>query len=52
MEFFVCSHAAPHVADLDDDPDLDETHWSYMDRFADHFVARGPLSQATTATAG
>jgi uncharacterized protein YciI len=43
VEFFVCSRAASHVADLDDDPALDEAHWSYMDRFAAGMIARGPL---------
>jgi uncharacterized protein len=43
MKFFVLSRAALHVAGLDDDPALDEAHWSYMDRFATGMVARGPL---------
>jgi uncharacterized protein len=41
MDFLVFSRAAPHAADVDDDA-LNETHWSYMDRFAGSMIARGP----------
>jgi uncharacterized protein len=40
MEFFVHSRAAPGAAEPD--PALNEEHWSYMDRFADGMIARGP----------
>lgn len=43
MHFFICSRAAAHVAEREDDPALDEAHWAYMDRFADGMVARGPM---------
>jgi hypothetical protein len=42
MDFFVYSRDAAHVADLRADPDLLEEHWSYMDRFAESMIARGP----------
>ena len=38
----VYSRAAPSAAEADDDRALDEAHWSYMDRFADGMIARGP----------
>ena len=41
MDFLVYSRAAAHAAGSDDDA-LNETHWSYMDRFADTMIARGP----------
>jgi uncharacterized protein YciI len=40
-DFFVYSRAAASAADVDDAA-LNEEHWSYMDRFADGMVARGP----------
>jgi uncharacterized protein YciI len=49
-EFFVYSRAAPSAADIEDDPALDEEHWSYMDRFADGMIARGPTLAADRAT--
>src|SRR4051812_33414734 len=41
MDFLVYSRAAAHAAGSDDDA-LNEAHWSYMDRFADTMIARGP----------
>jgi uncharacterized protein len=41
MEFLVFSRAAADAGDFDDDA-LNEAHWSYMDRFADAMIARGP----------
>jgi hypothetical protein len=41
IDFFVYSSASPAAA-FDHDRALDEAHWSYMDRFADQMVARGP----------
>jgi hypothetical protein len=35
IDFFIYSRAAHRTADVDDDPALDEEHWSYMDGFAD-----------------
>jgi uncharacterized protein YciI len=43
VDFFICSYAAPRVADADHDRSLDEAHWAYMDRYAAGMVARGPL---------
>ncbi len=42
MDFLVYSRSAPTAADSEDDPELDEQHWSYMDGFADGMTARGP----------
>lgn len=42
MDFLIYSRAAAHAMKADDNPALDERHWSYMDRFADSMVARGP----------
>ncbi len=42
MDFLVYSRSAPTAADSEADPELDEQHWSYMDRFADEMTARGP----------
>ena len=50
IEFFVYSRAAPGVADIEDDPALNEEHWSYMDRFAEGMVARGPTLAADRET--
>jgi hypothetical protein len=41
IDFFIYSRAAPGAGDTDDGA-LDEEHWSYIDRFADGMVARGP----------
>ena len=46
MDFFVYSRAAPSAAGVEHDPALDEEHWSYMDRFADGMIARGPTLAA------
>jgi uncharacterized protein len=50
IDFFVYSRAVPNAADVEHDPALDEEHWSYMDRFADGMVARGPTLAADRAT--
>ena len=42
MDFLIYSRAAPNAADIEDEDALNEAHWSYMDRFADGMVARGP----------
>lgn len=40
MHFLVRSHATPAAIEADDDPALDERHWSYMDGHT--LIARGP----------
>jgi uncharacterized protein YciI len=42
MDFFVYSRDAADAADLRDDQELLEEHWSYMGRFAESMIARGP----------
>jgi uncharacterized protein len=42
LDFFVYSRDAAGTADLRDDDELLEEHWSYMDRFARSMIARGP----------
>ena len=42
MDFFVYSRDAVDTAELRDDQALLEEHWSYMDRFAESMIARGP----------
>jgi uncharacterized protein len=42
VNFLVYSRAATGAEAAGDDPTLDERHWSYMDRFADSMIARGP----------
>jgi uncharacterized protein len=42
LDVFVYSRDAPGTAALRDDDELLERHWSYMDRFAESMVARGP----------
>jgi hypothetical protein len=42
LEFFVYSRDATGTANLRDDQELLEEHWSYMDRFAESMIARGP----------
>jgi uncharacterized protein len=49
IDFFVYSRAASSAADAEHDPALDEEHWSYMDRFADGMIARGPTLAADRA---
>ena len=51
MEFFVYSRDAAGTAELRDDLDLLEKHWSYMDRFAESMIARGPTLDANRETA-
>jgi uncharacterized protein len=50
IDFFVYSRAAPNAANVEDDAALNEEHWSYMDRFADGMIARGPTLAADRAT--
>ena len=42
MHFLVHSRATEAAAHAGPDDELNERHWSYMDRFADGMVARGP----------
>ena len=42
MDFFIYSRATHAAMEAADDPDLDERHWSYIDRYADALTARGP----------
>jgi uncharacterized protein YciI len=42
VDFFVYSRDAAGTAKLRDDHELLEQHWSYMDRFAESMIARGP----------
>jgi uncharacterized protein len=42
VDFFVYSRDAVDTAELRDDGALLEEHWSYMDRFAESMIARGP----------
>ena len=48
MDFFVHSRAATGA--VEPDLALNEQHWTYMDRFADGMVARGPTLAADRAT--
>ena len=50
MDFFVYSRVGPSAADIEHGPTLDEEHWSYMDRFAEGMIARGPTLAADRAT--
>lgn len=50
IDFFVYSRATPSAASTGHDRALDEQHWSYMDRFADGMVARGPTLAADRET--
>jgi uncharacterized protein YciI len=50
IDFFIYSRAGVSAADVAHDPALDEEHWSYMDRFADGMIARGPTLAADRAT--
>ncbi|WP_051267048.1 YciI family protein [Nakamurella lactea] len=43
MDFLIDSRASVSALEADDDPDLDERHWAYFDRFADALTARGPV---------
>jgi uncharacterized protein YciI len=51
LDFFVYSRDAPGTADLRDDRELLEEHWSYMDRFAESMIARGPTLDTDRETA-
>jgi uncharacterized protein len=42
VDFFVYNLDAPGTEALRDDDQLLEAHWSYMDRFANSMIARGP----------
>ena len=42
MDFLVYSRDAVDAAELRADRELLEAHWSYMDRFAESMIARGP----------
>jgi uncharacterized protein len=48
MDFFIYSGAVP--GGPEPDPALNEEHWSYMDRFADGMIARGPTLAADRTT--
>ncbi|MEV0704725.1 YciI family protein [Saccharopolyspora sp. NPDC050389] len=48
MEFFCYHRDRPGSAALRDE--LLEAHWSYMDRFADEMIARGPTLDGDTPT--
>lgn len=43
MEFLIYSQASALALEADDDPELDERHWTYVDRVAEGLLARGPL---------
>jgi uncharacterized protein len=51
LDFFVYSRDAYGTADLRDDQELLEEHWSYMDRFAASMIARGPTLDSDRETA-
>jgi uncharacterized protein len=51
VDFFVYSRDAPGSEPLRDDADLLEEHWSYMDRFAETMIARGPTLAPDRETA-
>ena len=42
MDFLVCSRATQAARTAEDEPGLNERHWTYMDGFADAMIARGP----------
>lgn len=42
MDFLIYSRSTPAAAVADDDPELNEQHWTYMDDFSDGMTARGP----------
>lgn len=50
MDFLVYSRSAPVAGDSEDDPELDEKHWSYMDGFAAGMTARGPTLRTDRQT--
>src|SRR4051794_12159858 len=51
MDFFVYSRDGADAADLRADQELLEEHWSYMDRFAESMIARGPTLDSDRETA-
>jgi uncharacterized protein len=51
LDFFVYSRDAADTAALRDDQELLEEHWSYMDRFAESMIARGPTFDTDRETA-
>jgi uncharacterized protein YciI len=51
LDVFVYSRDAPDTAELRDDQALLEEHWSYMDRFAESMIARGPTLDRDRETA-
>jgi uncharacterized protein len=51
LDFFVYSRDAADTAGLRDDQELLEQHWSYMDRFAESMIARGPTLGTDRETA-
>jgi uncharacterized protein YciI len=51
MDFFVYSRDAADAAHLRDDHELLEEHWSYMERFAESMIARGPTLDTDRETA-
>ena len=51
LDFFVYSRDAAGTAELRDDLELLEEHWSYMDRFAESMIARGPTLDTRRQTA-
>jgi uncharacterized protein YciI len=51
VDFFVYSTYAPDSEALRQDGLLLERHWSYMDRFADSMIARGPTLAPDRMTA-
>jgi uncharacterized protein len=51
LDFFVYSRDAPDTAHLRDDQELLGEHWSYMDRFAESMIARGPTLATDRETA-
>lgn len=42
MDFLIYSRSTPAAAVADDDPELNEQHWTYMDGFAGGMTTRGP----------
>jgi uncharacterized protein YciI len=51
LDFFVYSRDAAGASDLRDNLTLLEEHWSYMDRFAESMIARGPTLDTGRETA-
>jgi uncharacterized protein len=42
VDFLIYSRGTPAAAAADDDPQLNDQHWMYMDGFADGMTVRGP----------